>query len=134
MPHQFCDELFFFPDSTFENKIPQDTFEDSNKSFQCPACSACFSSAAILRKHELLKNIKVAEPIILLDEERGIFVTAQDKPGPRIIIDMCKSFNRQAIDSEVDSCREFMAMATGRECVYLDRLQHFKPHVSLFMA
>lgn len=40
---------------------------------------------------------------------------------------ICKSFNRQVLDCEVESCREFMAMATGRECLHLEGVKHFKP-------
>lgn len=40
---------------------------------------------------------------------------------------ICKSFNRQVLDCEVESCREFMAMATGRDCMHLERVKHFKP-------
>ncbi len=127
MPHTVCNVFFFSPDLTCVNEEPEDSGKHHTKSFQCPACSACFSTAAILRKHELEKHMKVTEPIFLVDEERGIFVTAQDKSGPRTIIHMCKSFNRQVFDCEVESCREFMAMATGRECMHLERVKDFKP-------
>lgn len=125
MLHQVCDVFFFSPDMTFVNKVPEDSIEHRTNSFQCPACSACFSTAAILRKHELVKHMKLTEPIFLVDEERGIFVTAQDKSGPRTIIHMCKSFTRQVLDCE--GCREFMAVATDIECRHLERLKHFKP-------
>lgn len=98
------------------------------KSFQCPACDASFSSAPTLRRHKLDKHNKETEPIFLVDEEKGIFVTAQDKSGPRTIIHVSKSFTRQVLDCEVPSCREFMAMAMGRECIHLDRVKHFKYH------
>lgn len=74
------------------------------------------------------KHNKETEPIFLVDEEKGIFVTAQDKSGPRTIIHVSKSFTRQVLDCEVPSCREFMAMAMGRECIHLDRVKHFKYH------
>lgn len=88
---------------------------------------AFFSTSATLRKHGLDKHQKVTEPIFLVDEDKGIFVTAQDKSGPRTIIHMCKSFSRQTLDCEVASCREFMAMAIGRECMHLERVKYFKP-------
>lgn len=46
--------------------------------------SACFSTAAIMGKHEFEKYVKVPEPIFLVDEERGVFVTAQDKNPDRV--------------------------------------------------
>lgn len=57
------------------------------------------------------------ELIFLVDAERGIFVTAQDKSGPQTVIHVSKSFTRQVLDCEVPSCREFMAIAMVREWV-----------------
>lgn len=70
----------------------------------------------------------MTEPIFLVDERKGIFVTAKDKCGLRTPIHLCKSFSMQTLDCEVEGCREFMALAVGRECLHLDRVRSLKPH------
>lgn len=75
---------------------------------------------------ELEKHMKETEPIFLVDEERVIFATSQEKSGPRTIVHVCKSFNQQVLDCEVECCREFMAMANGKECIHLERVMHLK--------
>lgn len=91
--------------------------KEETKSFQCPSCSTHFSSTATLRKQELTKHQKLTQPIFIVDEAKGIFLTTKDKSEPRTIIHVCKSFHRQVLDCEGSACREFMAMATGKECV-----------------
>lgn len=96
--------------------------------YKCPSCSASFLSSVTLRRHELDKHSKMMEPVFMVDESRGIFVTTKDKSGPRTIIHICKSFSKQVIDCEGVACREYMAMATGRECIHLERLKNFQAH------
>lgn len=111
---------------TVVKEEPVHYFTPNKKPFKCPTCGACFSTAATLRRHELEKHMKGIEPIFLVDEERGIFATSQDKSGPRTIVHVRKSFNQQVLDCEVESCREFMAMANGKECMHLERVRHLQ--------
>lgn len=95
-----CEIVHSFVHSTLPNKWP--------------TCSACFCTAATLRRPELEKYMKGTEPIFIVDEERGIFATSQEKSGPRTIVHVCKSFKQQVLDCELESCRK--CMANGKEC------------------
>ncbi|XP_041844550.1 uncharacterized protein LOC121642123 [Melanotaenia boesemani] len=103
-----------------------DPMEHKMKPFPCSACPSSFLTSSSLRRHELEKHDEASEPIILVDQERGLFVTAQDKCGPRTIIHVCKSYDNQSFNCEVPACREYMSMATGKECIHLERLKHYR--------
>ena len=124
----YCNLLSPFSPEISTKEKAVDSVKQKKKSFPCPSCKVCFSTSATLRKHEQEKHAKISEPIFMVDNAKGIFITAKDKSGPRSIVHICKSFSNQVIDCEAAGCREFMTMATGRECFHLERVKHFKPH------
>ncbi|XP_066542855.1 uncharacterized protein [Hoplias malabaricus] len=104
--------------------------EDYKSSCQkCDTLVAHHNFQSPLRKQKMQQNCSQEQPMICVDAKNGIYVTPKDLQGAKLPIHVCKSLVSQSFLCELETCREFMTMASqngnpGKECYHLERTRN----------
>ncbi|KAG9280291.1 hypothetical protein AMEX_G2979, partial [Astyanax mexicanus] len=95
----------------------------------CQKCGLLFTTSSNLRRHERQQHGSQEQPMLCIDQKNGIYVTPKNPHGARLPIHVCKCFESQTFLCELESCRDFMGIATrsgnpGKECHHLERTRN----------